>query len=162
MYDGQEFHDSIAAMGVTHVVWIPDSTFGEWDAALSDSDQVSLIQVCREGEAWAVAAGLYLGGAQPLVIVQCTGLFESGDSLRNTIHDYGLPLFGIVGYRSYLNSSSLPGDTCLRFTEPVLNAWDVDTLFIDSAEKKSQLVDFYLACRKEIKPGIVLMAEGRA
>jgi sulfopyruvate decarboxylase subunit alpha len=162
MYDGPEIHQRLVAMGITHVVWIPDSTFGEWDEVFSNSDQLQLIQVCREGEAWAVAAGLYLGGARPLVIIQCTGLFESGDSLRNTMHDYGLPLFGIVGYRSYLNSSSLPGDTCLKFTEPVLAAWDVATAFVDEAAKKSQLEELYQECQQQGKPGILLMAEGRA
>ena len=61
---------------------------------------------------------------------QCTGLFESGDSLRNIVHDYRLPIYGLVGYRSFLNAASLPGDTCLKFTEPVLDAWALDTVFL--------------------------------
>ena len=84
------------------------------------------MRVCREGETWQVAAGLHLGGAQPIVLIQCTGLFESGDALRNAVHDWKLPIFSIIGYRSYLNQDTLPGDTCLVFTEPVLDAWKID------------------------------------
>ena len=62
MYSGEEMVDLLLELGITHVVWIPDSTFGEWDDAFTRSDQVELVQVCREGEAWAIAAGLYLGG----------------------------------------------------------------------------------------------------
>ena len=162
MYSGEEMVGLLVDLGITHVVWIPDSTFGEWDDALSESEDLRLVQVCREGEAWAVAAGLYLGGARPLVVIQCTGLFESGDALRNAVHDYGLPLFGIVGYRSYLNSDTLPGDTCLRFTEPVLAAWDVPTVFVDEVEKKPLLGQHYRLCQQAGDAGIVLMAEGRA
>ena len=162
IYQDQEIVSLLEEMGITHVVWVPDSTLGLWETALVSSPAIELISVCREGEAWAVAAGLHLGGSKPLVIIQCTGLFESGDALRNAVHDYQLPLFGIVGYRSYLNSETLPGDTCLRFTEPVLAAWDVPTVFVDEIEKKPLLGQHYLQCQQAGDAGIVLMAEGRA
>ena len=64
-------------------------------------------------------------GAHPLVLIQCTDLFESGDSLRNVLHDWKLPIFSVIGYRSFLNQDTLPGDTCLVFTEPLLDAWKI-------------------------------------
>lgn len=162
MFSAREFVDALRVMGITHVVGVPDSTLGEWFPAIRQSSQISLVSVCREGEAWGVAAGLFVGGASPVVLIQCTGLFESGDALRNAIHDYGLPLFGIIGYRSYLSQSSLPGDTARIFTEPILDAWRLDTVLIDSAETKPLLAAHYRACRDENKPGIALIAEGRA
>ncbi len=162
MYTPEEIVAAFTELGITHVVWIPDTTTGQWDDALQVAPNITLIQVCREGEAWALAAGLYLGGARPIVVIQCTGLFESGDAMRNIVHDYKLPIYGLVGYRSYLNASSLPGDTCLKFTEPVLNAWALDTLFIDSEEKKPKFAEHYRACAEKNVPGIALMAEGAA
>jgi len=162
MFTPEEIVAAFTELGITHVVWIPDTTTGQWDDALQVAPNITLIQVCREGEAWALAAGLYLGGTRPIVIIQCTGLFESGDAMRNIVHDYKLPIYGLVGYRSYLNASSLPGDTCLKFTEPVLNAWALDTLFIDSEEKKPKFAEHYGACAEKNIPGIALMAEGAA
>ena len=46
--------------------------------------------------------------------------------MRNVLHDWKLPIFSIIGYRSYLNQDTLPGDTCLVFTEPMLDAWKID------------------------------------
>ena len=89
-------------LGITHVVWLPDSALGPWEQALATSDNVQLVRVCREGEAWAIAAGLYLGGKLPLVVIQNTGFFESGDAMRNVLFDLRLPLLAVVGYRSYL------------------------------------------------------------
>ena len=162
MFTPEEIVAAFTELGITHVVWIPDTTTGQWDDALQVAPNITLIQVCREGEAWALAAGLYLGGTRPIVTIQCTGLFESGDAMRNIVHDYKLPIYGLVGYRSYLNASSLPGDTCLKFTEPVLNAWALDTLFIDSEEKKPKFAEHYRACAEKNIPGIALMAEGAA
>lgn len=162
LYQADEFVQLLEELDVTHVVWVPDSTLGLWESALLQSNVIQLVSVCREGEAWAVAAGLYLGGARPLVIIQCTGLFESGDALRNVLHDYQLPLYALVGYRSYLNSSSLPGDSCLAFTEPIVEAWNVESRFIDSHDKKHLFKEHYLQCQQDQKPGITLLAEGRA
>ena len=162
MFTPEEIVAAFTELDITHVVWIPDTTTGQWDNALQAAPEIQLIQVCREGEAWALAAGLYLGGAKPIVVIQCTGFFESGDAMRNIVHDYKLPIFGLVGYRSYLNASSLPGDTCLKFTEPVLEAWALNTVFIDSEEKKPKLAEHYRACVENNVPGIALMAEGAA
>jgi sulfopyruvate decarboxylase TPP-binding subunit len=116
----------LEAAGFTHVVWIPDTALGPWEAALVSSTQLRLIRPCREGEAIGVAAGLLLGRARPVVVIQCTGLFEAGDALRNVVHDLKLPLKLIVGVRSYrAHLGGKTADNCPAFTEPVLKAWQV-------------------------------------
>jgi len=162
MFTGQQIVGEFRRMGITHVVFLPDSTLGLWEEAMNDADDIEVVRVCREGEAWAIAAGLYLGGKQPLVMIQCTGLFESGDALRNVVHDYKLPLFGVIGYRSYLSQASIPGDTCLTFTEPILKAWNLDYCFIDTPEKLNMMADHYQSCQQSDQPGIALIAEGKA
>ena len=121
--------------GFTHVVWLPDSALGPWETALVSSTQIKLIRPCREGEAIGVAAGLMLGGARPVVVIQCTGLFEAGDALRNVVHDLHLPLKLVVGVRSY--RAFLAGktaDNCPAFTEPVLRAWQVPYTVLADAD----------------------------
>ena len=162
MFSGTEIAALFTSMGITHVVSVPDSTIGVWYPALERSTDLRLVRVCREGEAWAVAAGLYLGGATPLVMIQCTGLFESGDALRNVLHDWKLPIFAIIGYRSYLNQDTLPGDTCLVFTEPLLDAWRIDYRLITAPAQLDEIRTHYLACRDAGKPGAALIAEGKA
>ncbi|MEX2284504.1 MAG: thiamine pyrophosphate-binding protein [Gemmatimonadota bacterium] len=151
----------LAELGFTHAITVPDSTIGRWDGAIERAG-VRVVRVCREGEAWAIAGGLYLGGATPLVLIQCTGLFESGDALRNIVHDWKLPIYAVVGYRSYLNQETLPGDTCLVFTEPILDAWKLDYRLITSGDQLGEMRDHAIACRTAGKPGVALIAEGRA
>ena len=162
MFTGDEIASLLTEVGVTHVVTVPDSTLGTWYTAIERSPKLRLVRVCREGEAWAVAGGLHLGGATPLVMIQCTGLFESGDALRNVLHDWKLPVFSVIGYRSYLDQSTLPGDTCLTFTEPVLDAWRVDYKLITAPSQLADVRAHYLACRDAGRPGAALVAEGKA
>jgi sulfopyruvate decarboxylase TPP-binding subunit len=159
MFSGEQIVAELTELGITHVVWLPDSALGQWEAALSAAKNLKLIRVCREGEAWAIAAGLHMGGARPLVMIQCTGLFDSGDSLRCALFDYGLPLFAIVGYRNALNPTA--NDSARTFTEPNLRSWGIDYRLIDAPEKLSELRAQYTACRQASRPGVVLLAEGR-
>jgi sulfopyruvate decarboxylase subunit alpha len=150
---------ALEELGLTHVVWLPDSAIGPWEEALVASRQLSLARVAREGEAWTIAAGLYLGGRRPLVVIQNTGLFESGDALRNVLFDLRLPLFALVGYRNYLVPDS--PDTARRFTEPVLRAWGLEYVLIDSPAALPRLGEHYCACQAAGRAGVALVAEGK-
>jgi len=161
MFAGEQIAELLTSLGITHVVTVPDSTIGRWETAIAQSG-ITLVRVCREGEAWAVAGGLHLGGATPLVMIQCTGLFESGDALRNMLHEWKLPLYSFIGYRSYLNQETLPGDTSLTFTEPILAAWQIDVRLITEASQLHAVAAHYRACRAANKPGTALIAEGNA
>lgn len=146
-------------MKVTHVVWVPDSTIGGWERDLENCRGVELVRVCREGEAWPLAAGLLLGGKLPIVIMQCTGIFESGDAMRNVIYDLKLPIFGLIGVRNWLNAAST--DSARRFAEPITEAWGLHVRWIKDHHDTPLLESHFAECQRFGKPGVVLMAEGK-
>src|SRR5262245_14942920 len=158
MFTGPELVATLSELGVTHVIWVPDSVIGGWELALDASESLRLIRVCREGEAWPLAAGLYVGGKSPLVMMQTTGLFESGDALRNVLFDLRLPLYSMLGVRNWHNAGSK--DTARHFAEPILKAWGLDCAWLASPEDKPKLAEHYWRCRHANIPGAGLLAEG--
>ncbi len=158
MFTGPEIVDVLSQCGVTHVIWIPDSDTGKWESALEAAGNLALVRVCREGEAWPLAAGMYLGGKSPVIVMQTTGLFESGDSMRNVLFDLQLPIFAIVGARNWLVADSQ--DSAKLFAEPNLKSWGIDYRLIGTAEEKPILKQHYTECREAEQPGVVLLAEG--
>ena len=160
MLDGAEIVSALKKCGISHVIWIPDSELGTWDKALSSARDISLIRVCREGEAMSLAAGLMLGGKKPLVMIQCTGFFEAGDSLRNIVHDLKLPLFLVVGLRSfYAYKRQATRDSCPIFAEPIIQAWQLPYVLLDNTHAASDLANAYRKAQAENRPGVVLVAE---
>jgi sulfopyruvate decarboxylase subunit alpha len=159
MFSGPDIAKLFAKLGITHVIWLPDSGVGPWEAALETSTAFRLLRVAREGEAWGLAAGLHIGGKQPLIIMQTTGLFESGDALRNALFDLQLPLYAVIGYRSYLIEDST--DTARHFAEPILRAWGLDYVLLTRPDELPRLGEHLLQCRAAGKPGVALVAEGR-
>ena len=86
------------------------------------------------------------------------GLFESGDALRNVLFDLGIPLFALIGYRSYLVKDS--PDTAKKFAEPILNAWGLRYELINGPHDLPKLVEHYRVCQSAGTPGVALIAEG--
>ena len=158
MFSGSEIVATLEGLEITHVVWVPDSAMGLWEPALEASRQIRLIRVCREGEAWPLAAGLLLGGKSPLVLMQTTGLFESGDALRNVLFDLKLPVFALIGVRNGLVPASR--DSAKTFAEPILRAWGIDCVWIVTPEDKAKLVEHFRMCSLARRAGAALLAEG--
>jgi sulfopyruvate decarboxylase subunit alpha len=160
MLDGPSVVAALKECGVTHVVWVPDSEVGTWEEALSREPAIQLVRVCREGEAFALAAGLFIGGRQPLIVIQCTGLFEAGDALRNVLHDLKLPLVFVVGVRSYYaHQEGKSNDSCPVFTEPILQAWRVPCTLLDRRSSAADLAAAYRQARAEERAAAILIAE---
>jgi sulfopyruvate decarboxylase TPP-binding subunit len=160
MLEGADVVAALEGCGVTHVIWIPDSTTGRWEQALGGAKDLRLVRVCREAEALAIAGGLLLGGARPVVVLQCTGLFDAGDALRNLVYDLGLPLFIVVGVRNLLaHRRGATADNCPVFTEPYLQAWRIDYSVLDPDAGAGALADAYRRARQSDRAAAVLLPE---
>jgi sulfopyruvate decarboxylase TPP-binding subunit len=147
---------------VTHVVGLPDNASMRLFEILLEEQGIRLVQVTREGEAFAIAAGLWIGGRVPVVLVQNTGFFESGDGLRGTVMRMRIPLVTLITYRGYGKLRSLQFaeraaapdaavlsqahlDSAALITEPTLAAWGVPFDFLHADEDVGRISE---ACRK--------------
>jgi len=160
MLGANEIVSALEAAGFTHLVWIPDSHLGRWEPPLRTS-RLAPVRVCREGEAVGVAAGLVLGGARPLVVVQCTGFFEAGDAVRNVAHDLKLPLKLIIGVRSELSArAGKSTDNCPHFAQRLIDAWELHhTRFDPSTADPAALTNTLNALAGHPTASAILWAE---
>ena len=78
--------------GVTHVVTIPDSETNYLYELMKEQDGLEIVPTSREGETFGIALGLLVAGKTPVVLIQNTGMMESGDSIRGMVLDAGFPL----------------------------------------------------------------------
>jgi sulfopyruvate decarboxylase subunit alpha len=128
------FIQALRDAGITHVVGLPDTETGPVFETLRLGGPPRVVSVCREGEAPAIAAGLWGGGARPIMLIQSTGLFEAGDSLRSVAGELDVPLDLVIGHRG-LSGKPNAGypDTATGMLEPTLRAWGIPfCLFADT------------------------------
>src|SRR5271155_5394947 len=146
------------ANGVTDVVWLPDSETNWLYLLMQAEPSLRLVGVSREGHACSVAAGLAAGGAKPMILIQNTGMMESGDSLRGWLLGLNVPVVLLVGYRGWTRHG-VNSDTAATYTERFLNAFGLNYYLVESdADAPRIRVAFDEAARTK-KPVVVLVGD---
>lgn len=171
--------------GVTHVVTVPDNTSAPILHALAKGasrgaeevdgdDPIRLVQATREGEAIAMASGLWLGGAHPVVLIQNTGLLEAGDGLRGTASRMGVPLVLLTTCRGYPQARSagmdpaegiLSRDMLVRsdvdsvahMTESTLRAWGIPFMVLRDPSDSATVQSAFAQAGEEMRPVALLL-----
>jgi sulfopyruvate decarboxylase alpha subunit len=90
----------VHAAGSRDVVYVPDNPLSH---VLRECEQrfpdLRLILATREEEAFGIAAGLYLGGRRPTVMLQSSGLGNSINALTSLLLPYRIPVLMVVSMR---------------------------------------------------------------
>ena len=140
----------------THVVWLPDSETNFMYQQLMEEPSLDLVPVSREGETMAIAAGLWVGGKRPVALIQNTGIFESGDSIRGLGLDVDQPLVMLVGYRGW-DRHGISRDSAGKFIEHVLHAWGINYYLVETDDDASRISLAVEEAERTAKPVAVLM-----
>ena len=141
---------------ISHVVWLPDSETNFMYQLLTNEESLDLVPVCREGETMAIAAGLWVGGKRPVVLIQNTGIFESGDSIRGLGLDINQPLVMLIGYRGW-SRHGVTTDSAARFIEHILHAWGINYFLIETDEDSGRISTAFEEADRTQKPVAVLV-----
>ena len=144
--------------GVTHVIYLPDSETNWMYQLLENEPSLDLVPVAREGESIAIAAGIIAGGKKPVVLIQNTGLFESGDSIRGIALDCQLPIVMLIGYRGWTRHGATP-DSAARFTEPTLRAWWITYYLVEHDGDADRISLAYQQAEQTNMPIVVLVGD---
>jgi sulfopyruvate decarboxylase subunit alpha len=110
--------EGVHASGVRDVVYVPDNPLSHvLDAFEEQFRDVRLILATREEEAFGIAAGLYLGGRKPAVMLQSSGIGNSLNALTSLVLPYQIPMLIVVSMRGDAgewNSAQVPMGRAVR------------------------------------------------
>lgn len=164
--------ETFKQLNITHVVGLPDNSTAALFHELAEDPDIYLITVTREGEAFATAAGLWIGGQRPLVLIQNTGLLESGDALRGTLTRMRIPVVSLISYRGYkslptpIPPTLTPDDLSRRdvdsvaiLLEPTLRAWNIPYEIISDNSELDKIVAAQERAQNEMRPSAIVIAE---
>lgn len=115
---GSDFCEAAFCLGYNFFTGVPDSTLASAFKALENDPRYGYVGSVREDNAVGVAVGAYLGGRQPAVLMQSSGLGHCIDALTSLASLYRIPVLLIIGWRGEcasdapehrLMGSALPG-----------------------------------------------------
>lgn len=124
---------------VHHIVWLPDSETHFMYEAVCTDPEIKVIQVCREGEAVAICAGLHLGGRRGAALIENQGMFECGNILKWAVA-MKMPMLLLVGDLGFARD----------YTEPFLDAFGIKHYSVNSDEDVKKVVP---ACEEAWRTG---------
>lgn len=151
-------HNEMKKNGVTHVVWLPDSETN-WLYLLMKADpDLTLVAVPREGLAFSAAAGIHIGGKTPVILIQNTGMMESGDSMRGWAMGMNIPVVMIVGYRGYTRHG-VNKDTAATYTERFLNAFNIQYYLVENDADAPRISVAFEEAKKNKRPVAILVGD---
>jgi sulfopyruvate decarboxylase TPP-binding subunit len=155
----QVLYDAIKALGVTHILTVPDTHQKSLLASLVADTDLPFITLSTEDEAICVNAGLWMGGAQPLVIIQNVGLFAAMNALRGVSMDMMVPTCMLVGQygRNVKNAVEDDAQSGVRLIEPLLQTIGVKYYRLDHESDLGVLKQAFEESRSERKPVVVLV-----
>jgi len=154
-----KLHGAIAGLGVTHVLTVPDTHQKTLLASLAADPSMRMLTLSTEDEAIAVNAGLWIGGAEPIVVIQNVGLFAAMNALRGIGVDMRVPALLLVGQYGRDVARPVEDDpaTGVRFMEPVLRAMGVASYRLDFESDIPVLETAWRRSREERRPVAVLL-----
>lgn len=150
--------DEMKKNGVSHVVWLPDSETNWLYMLMKAEPTITLVAVAREGLAFSAAAGIHIGGKTPIILIQNTGLMESGDSMRGWALDLNIPVVLMVGYRGWTRRG-VTKDTAAVYTERFLNAFGINYYLVENDADAPRISVAFEEARKTNRPVALLVGD---
>ena len=156
----QLLHDQIRTMGVSDILTVPDTHQKTLLASLAQDAELRFVTLSTEDEAICVNAGMWMGGAEPLVVIQNVGLFAAMNSLRGVAMDMHVPTCLLVG--QYARDVSKPvaenRASAVRLIESVMGSIDVPCYTIDGPDDVPVLAQAFAESREKRGPVVVLVS----
>ena len=159
MASAQKIVDALKSQNITHAIGVPDNGSARIYELLRQEQNIEVITVTREGEAFAIAAGLYIGGKKPMIIIQNTGFLESGDAFRGTVFNMHIPVVVFIGYRGYHNRDADGKwvDSVATFLEPTLKAWNLPNKELETDDDLESIEWAFRKAAETSLPAAVLL-----
>jgi len=149
----------IEALGITHVVNVPDTHQKSVLALLARRSHPALITACTEDEAVGINAGLYVGGQRPMLLIQNTGLLASLNCVKGIAMDASVPTFMLVGLFGR-DVTKTPEDDPRRVINrigPTLDTWEIPWYPLERPDQIGAIAEAYRTSLETRGPTVVLV-----
>jgi len=129
------------AAGSRDVVYVPDNPLSHVLRELGDRfGDVRVLLATREEEAFGIAAGLYLGGKRPTVMLQSSGLGNSLNAITSLVLPYQIPMLIVVSMRGDAGEWNAAQAPMGRAVRAIFDAIGVPHASVDSADCAAETV----------------------
>ena len=103
-----QFYSAVKGYGINFASGVPCGIMKKIFFCFLNDSEMSYISASREEDAVGIAAGAYLAGKKPIVLMQNSGLANSINALASLLIPYRIPVLFLVAWRGYPKDKNEP------------------------------------------------------
>lgn len=94
-----KLYEAIKDVGINLLLILPDNMIQGLIQVINEKNEIRQITITREEEGMGIAAGAYLGGMKPAILMQNSGLGNSINAIKSLLQLYKIPILLIMSHR---------------------------------------------------------------
>jgi len=106
---------------------------------INKRQEIQNIPITREEEGVGIAAGAYLGGKTPALLIQNSGLGNSVNAIKSLLQLYKIPVVFIMSHRGAEGEKIIAQIPMGQLTPSLLDLLNIKKYNIDSLEKVKEI-----------------------
>ncbi|MFX1378433.1 MAG: sulfopyruvate decarboxylase subunit alpha [Promethearchaeota archaeon] len=128
-------YEMIKVSGIDLILSLPCILLKGILEEIDERYEIQHIPITREEEGVGIAAGAYLGGRTPAILMQNSGLGNSVNAIKSLLQLYNIPVIFIMSHRGAEGENILAQIPMGKLTPDLLDLLKIKKFFINSVDK---------------------------
>lgn len=156
----QRFLDLLESHGFNFFTGVPCSLFEGVTRILDAEPRYGYVSAVREDSAVGIAAGAYLGGRQPVVLMQNSGLGVCTNALVSLHQIYDMPALLVISWRGRDGRDAPEHLVMGEIMQPYLELLRIPFAICDPATLDRDVADLTRQMRSTRRPVALVVGKG--
>lgn len=135
-----KIYEAIKSSGINLILSLPCIMLKGLLRIIEERKDIQHIPITREEEGVGIAAGAYLGGKLPAILMQNSGLGNSINAIKSLLHLYRIPVVFIMSHRGAEGEKIAAQIPMGQLTLDLLDLIEIPTYVINSSEKIKEII----------------------
>jgi sulfopyruvate decarboxylase subunit alpha len=153
----ERVHAELTKSGVTFAASLPDDWVAPLIRRLAADPAVKHVPVGREAEAIAICTGAFLAGVRSVAVMGTTGLHSCVGEMMTINLRHGIPVLIVCSMRGSPEDHQVYQEQQGRRTIPMLQAYGLPYVVLETPEDTSRIPDIYQHCRLQKRPYLLFL-----
>jgi sulfopyruvate decarboxylase subunit alpha len=152
-------YEIIKENSVNLILSVPCVMLKELLAIIDEKCEIPHISVTREEEGVGIAAGAYLGGKLPALVMQNSGLGNSINAIKSLLELYEIPLAFIMSHRGGMGEKIIAQIPMGKITTKLLDCIGIKKYYVKSPSDLHKFKNAMKYYREKKKSVAILLAK---
>ncbi len=152
-----KLYETIKNSGIDLILSLPCILLKGLLRLIEEKNEIQYIPITREEEGVGIAAGAYLGGKLPVILMQNSGLGNSINAIKSLLELYKIPVIFIMSHRGAEGEKIIAQMPMGQITIDLLNLLTIETYILNSPENIKDIIKAVDKAKKTKKPIAIIL-----